>query len=225
MARFGSTIFLIQPRDTIKLWALGPLCKYSLGVIIGGSGAGDFESSSFANLKTLRRNIMKITMNLALLATTIVFCGLISANAYAIPPQCTEASDSYSQYLYKSSNAHGGRGMSLIINTCRKISASLRPNKRTIQLLAENGTRIGQYGQFGPSEGPYGRRFYSIVPGGSRHSASSLAARALRFGGSRKVYALIRSPVGKCFIIKDPRNARQTKTFNPVPSKLKKPCA
>lgn len=144
----------------------------------------------------------------------------MSPSAHAIPSQCTEASDSYPEFLYKSSNVHGGRGGSLIVNLCRAIATSTKPNRQSLIVLAEDGTVIGKFGRWDEGHTPYGARFYlRYTPGASNTSVTTLKARALAHNnGNGKPYAYVRlRHPGKCFRINNPTSPRQDKGgFHPV---------
>ena len=100
--------------------------------------------------------------------------------------------------LYKPENVHGGRGPSYIMGYVARRSW---PAGRSLNIFNFKGTRIGAFGLFDPGHLPYGRRYYTGVPGGSYSSARSLYRSAGRVGSRG---ALVQVNPNTCWKILNP---------------------
>ena len=111
---------------------------------------------------------------------------------------CSKIIAPYKGFLYKPENVHGGRGPSLI---CGYAGGKNCPPCTSLAIRNLKGTIIGKFGCYDPGHQPYGRRFYTGVPGGSYTSANGLLAGA-RKGGSTNI--LIQNSSTTCVKVNNP---------------------
>lgn len=82
--------------------------------------------------------------------------------------------------LYKSENVHGGRGPTLITSYG---NTRQWPGCGSLRIYNMKAKLVGRFGCYDPGHAPYGRRFYTGVPGGSYSSATSL------YNGARRAHS------------------------------------
>ena len=132
----------------------------------------------------------------------LIACGLClnvaAAHAEDVVPGCTTVVSLPGYWKYKPTNVHGGRGPSFILGCQAKRTW---PSGRVLTILNAKGKRIGAFGLYDPGHYPYGRRYYTGVPGGSYTSASGLLTGA-RKGGSSNMF--IKVSATKCVKVKTP---------------------
>lgn len=105
--------------------------------------------------------------------------------------------------LYKAENVHGGRGPTLITSYG---NTQQWPNCGTLKIYNANGKKIAAFGCYDPGHLPYGRRFYTGVPGGSYSDASEIL-RGARRARSTKIYIDVsdkQRQKGTCWVVKSP---------------------
>jgi hypothetical protein len=144
----------------------------------------------------------------ALLVALTALCldvSVVSQDAFAAKKKtpkpvaaCTNIIPPFKGFLYKESNFHGGRGPSLI---CGYAGGRNCPPCSSLAIRNIKGTVIGKFGCYDPGHAPYGRRFYTGVPGGSYTNSGGLLAGA-RKGGSNNI--LIQTNGTTCVRINNP---------------------
>lgn len=115
----------------------------------------------------------------------------VSAHAADEVPGCSTVASLPGFWKYKPTNVHGGRGPSLIIGCQNRRSW---PAGRSLTILNAKGKRIGAFGLYDAGHYPYGRRYYTGVPGGSYSSATALLSGA-KGGGSSNIFIKINAKV------------------------------
>ena len=131
---------------------------------------------------------------------------LVSSTAFAAGTKATSG-PCQSNYpipahaLYKSENVHGGRGPSLITSYG---NTRQWPACSSVNIYNKNGAIIGRFGCYDPGHLPYGRRFYTGVPGGSYTNASGLYNGARKAGTSNIFIDASNSKKKTCWIVNSP---------------------
>lgn len=103
--------------------------------------------------------------------------------------------------LYKAQNEHGGRGPSLITSYG---NTAQWPPCGSLNIYNKNGANIGRFGCYDAGHLPYGRRFYTGVPGGSYSNASGLYKGAKRAGSTNIFIDASGAKKSTCWIVNSP---------------------
>lgn len=140
------------------------------------------------------------------LLVTAAFSLLLSLDAFAASNKrtggpCRNNINLPSHVIYKSTNEHGGRGPSMITSYG---NTGQWPPCGSVNIYNKDGALIGRFGCYDSGHLPYGRRYYTGVPGGSYTNASGLYNGARRAGTTNIFIDQSGTRRGTCWIVNSP---------------------